>query len=64
VRHTEFWARMGRHLGQGYAQSWAQDQHLAALDDRTVRQALDQGVAPKQVWRAVCSALELPPSEH
>jgi hypothetical protein len=55
---------MGRHLGAGYAESWAQDQHLAALDDRTVRQALDQGVAPKQVWRAVCSALELPPSEH
>jgi hypothetical protein len=55
---------MGRHLGPGYAESWAKDQHLAELDGRTVDQALEQGVPPRQVWRAVCGALDLPASEH
>ncbi|MGB9374702.1 MAG: DUF3046 domain-containing protein [Jiangellales bacterium] len=64
VRHTEFWARMDEHLGRGYARSWAQDQHIADLDGRTVLQALDSGVPPKQVWRAVCTALELPARER
>jgi hypothetical protein len=54
---------MDRHLGAGYAQSWALDQHLAALDGATVVQALDDGVPPRQVWRAVWEALELPSSE-
>lgn len=64
VRHTEFWARMNTHLGPGYAQSWALDQHLAALDGRTARQALDAGVPPRQVWHAVWEALGLPASER
>lgn len=55
---------MDSHLGPGYAESWALDQHLAGLDGRTVRQALDEGVAPRQVWHAVWQALELPPSER
>lgn len=54
---------MGRHLGEGYAESWARDQHLAELDGRTVVQALDDGVPPKQVWRAVGAALQLPARE-
>lgn len=64
VRHTEFWARMGAHLGPTYAESWARDQRLAELDGRTVTQALDDGVPPRQVWRAVCEALRLPGSER
>jgi len=60
MRHTEFWARMDEHLGSRYARSWAQDQHIADLDGRTVMQALEAGVPPKQVWRAVCTALQLP----
>lgn len=55
---------MDEHLGRGYARSWAQDQHIADLDGRTVLQALDAGVPPKQVWRAVCAALQLPARER
>jgi hypothetical protein len=64
VRHTEFWARMQVHLGPAYAESWARDQHLAELDGRTVAQALDAGVPPKQVWAAVCEVLRLPARER
>jgi hypothetical protein len=55
---------MGSHLGPGYAESWAKDQHLAELAGRTVLEALDDGVPPRQVWRAVCGALDLPGREH
>jgi len=64
VRLTEFWRRMERHLGTAYADSWARDQVLAALSNRTVHQALDAGEDPKLVWRAVCDALRLPAGER
>ncbi|WP_028657046.1 MULTISPECIES: DUF3046 domain-containing protein [unclassified Nocardioides] len=64
MRHTEFWARMEQHLGAGYARVWATQHVMAALDGRTAQEALDAGVAPKQVWRAVWEALELPASER
>lgn len=64
MRHTEFWARMHAHLGEGYAESWAKDQHIAELDGRTVLQALDAGTPPRQVWHAVCTVLRLPARER
>jgi hypothetical protein len=64
MRHTEFWARMDRALGAGYARVWADTHVIGALDGRTVREALAAGVEPKQVWRAVWQVLELPPSER
>lgn len=64
MRHSELWERMEKHLGGGYAPVWADQQVLAELDGRTVTEALDAGVAPRSVWRAVCSSLDLPPSER
>ena len=64
VRLTELWARMERHLGAGYAASYAHDQVIAQLDGRTVDQALADGVDAKTVWRAVVVALELPATER
>ncbi len=55
---------MEQHLGSGYARVWSDQQVLATLDGRTVRQALDAGEPPKRVWRAVWAALELPASER
>lgn len=42
------------------ADTFARDQVLTSLGDRTVEQALAQGVAAKDVWRAVHSSLDLP----
>lgn len=64
MRYTEFWARMEHHLGPAYAATWASQQSLAELGHRTPIEALDSGVAAKDVWRAVHGALELPPSER
>lgn len=55
---------MDHHLGETYSRVWADQQVLAELDGRTASEALDSGVAPKIVWRAVWASLELPPSER
>lgn len=64
MRHTEFWARMDQALGAGYARSWADLYVIGELGGRTAAQALDDGVAPKQVWAAVWRALDLPATER
>lgn len=59
MRLTDFWNRMHRHFGEGYAESWAKDYVIAELGGRTVEQALAQGVAAKQVWQAVCQVTDV-----
>ena len=64
MRLTEFWGRMDRQLGSAYARTWAETQVIAALDGRTVVEALAAGESAKNVWRAVWTHLELPPSDR
>ncbi|MDQ6527131.1 DUF3046 domain-containing protein [Nocardioides sp. LHD-245] len=64
MRHTEFWARMDRHLGEAYARVWADTFVIGTLGHRTAIEALDAGVPPKEVWRAVWEVQELPASER
>lgn len=61
MRYSEFWSRMDDTLGVAFAETWARDQVIGPLGSRTVVEALDAGVAPKVVWRAVCQQLGLPP---
>jgi hypothetical protein len=60
MKHTEFWARLEEALGPAYARSWASMFVLSELGGRTVDEALAAGVPPKEVWRAVWAALQLP----
>jgi Protein of unknown function (DUF3046) len=64
MRLTEFWRRMRAEFGETYADSFARDYVIAELGGRTVEQALAQGEDAKTVWRAVCSAMKLPPSKR
>ncbi|MFC7359433.1 DUF3046 domain-containing protein [Nocardioides astragali] len=64
MRHTEFWARLDAALGRSYSRTWAELTVIRDLDGRTTQEALDAGVAPKQVWAAVRRQLELPESER
>ena len=47
-------------FGDTYAASVAKDYVLTDLGGRTVDQALAAGVEPKEIWRAVCQAFEIP----
>lgn len=64
MKHTEFWDRLDAALGPAYARSWASMFVLTDLGGRTVDEALAAGVPPKEVWRAVWSALDLPARER
>jgi hypothetical protein len=55
---------MDEQLGAAYARSWAADVVLAELGGRTVEQALADGEAAKDVWRAVVVHLGLPASRR
>ena len=64
LKETELWQRLEQQLGAGYYRVWAAEYSLAALQDRTVVQAVADGVPAKTVWRAVWAALELPTRER
>ena len=58
------WQRLESALGTGYYRVWATEFSLADLANRTVVQALADGVPSKVIWRAVWGALELPPRDR
>lgn len=60
MRLTTFWQRMRVHFGVAYADSFARDHVMSELGGRTVIQALDDGWEAKDVWRAVCTAMDVP----
>jgi predicted metalloprotease len=64
MRMTEFWRRMRAQFGETYADSFARDYVIAELGHRTVEEALRQGESAKDVWRALCIAMNLPASER
>lgn len=55
---------MERQFGAAYADSFARDQSIRGLGGRSVHEALEAGVDPKQVWRAVCEIVEVPARER
>jgi len=60
MRLTVFWQRMDEHFGSGYAENFARDHVMSELGGRTVNQALDAGWETKDVWRVVCSVMDVP----
>jgi hypothetical protein len=50
---TDFWQRLDETFGPAYAASIADDQTIARLGGRTIRQALSAGEDAAVVWRAV-----------
>lgn len=49
-------------FGEDYAHSWAADVVVADLGGRTVVEALAAGESARDVWRAVCRTVEVPPT--
>jgi hypothetical protein len=55
---------MADEFGSVRASSLATDHVFAELDGQTVNQALETGWDPRDVWRAVCGAFEVPPERR
>lgn len=55
---------MDDEFGRAYARSLASRLVMAAVGDRTVDEALEVGVPPREVWAAVCEATDVPESRR
>jgi hypothetical protein len=60
VRLTYFRELMDGEFGPARASSVSRDHVFAQLGGRTVDQALEFGIDPREVWCAVCDAYEVP----
>jgi hypothetical protein len=64
VRLTYFRELMETEFGVARAGSVSRDHVFAELGDRTVEQALEAGIEPREVWLAVCRAYDVPPARR
>lgn len=64
MRLTQFWGRMNAHFGEAYTDSFARDHVMSELGGRTVHQALSDGWEARDVWRAVCAAVDVPAAKR
>jgi hypothetical protein len=56
VRLTDFRERLEQTFGAAYARSISADHIFSRLGDRTIDQAIAQGVETATIWRAVVEA--------
>jgi hypothetical protein len=64
VRLSHFRDLMAEEFGAARAGSLATDHVFAALSGKTVDQALEAGLDPKDIWRAVCAEFSVPPERR
>lgn len=64
VRLTYFRELMEGEFGAVRAAAVSHDHVFAQLGGRTVEQALQHGVDPREVWMAVCDAYDVPPARR
>ncbi|GAA5130902.1 DUF3046 domain-containing protein [Pseudonocardia adelaidensis] len=64
VRLTYFRELMETEFGVARAAAVARDHVFAELGGRTVEQALEAGIEPREVWKAVCDAYDVPPARR
>ncbi|MGE2727888.1 DUF3046 domain-containing protein [Mycolicibacterium vaccae] len=60
MRLTEFHELVEGRFGAIRASSMLVDHVLTSLGGRTAAQAIEDGVEPRQVWRALCADFDVP----
>ena len=55
---------MDDEFGAGYSRVLSSSLVLAGVGSRTADQALSAGVAPRQVWLALCEVQDVPPERR
>lgn len=64
VRYSHFRELMEGEFGAVRAAAVSRDHVFAELGGRTVEEALEAGIEPREVWRAVCNAYDVPPARR
>jgi hypothetical protein len=60
VRLTEFHERIVLRFGTAYGSSVLVDHVLTGFNGRTAAQAIEDGVEPRDIWRALCADFDVP----
>jgi hypothetical protein len=60
LRLSRFVELVTDEFGPEFSQVLLRDQVLTSLEDRTPNQALERGIDPELVWRAICHDLQIP----
>ncbi len=64
MRLSEFQIAVDEEFGSGYGSVIVKDLVLPTLAGRTANEALADGVAPREVWLALCDATDVPESRR
>lgn len=62
MKLSEFRRAVAEEFGAAYGRVLTADTVLGALGDRTADEALDEGVAARDVWAELCRAMDVPES--
>nr|WP_130485191.1 DUF3046 domain-containing protein [Microcella putealis] len=60
MKLSEFRRAVADEFGEAYGRSLVRDLVLGDVGNRTAEQALDAGLAPRDVWFALCAATDVP----
>jgi hypothetical protein len=61
---TYFRELMDDEFGAARAAAMSRDHVFSDLGGRTVEEALEAGIDPREVWHAVCNAYDVPPARR
>ena len=60
MRLSEFWLAVSDEFGEGYGRVLTHDLVLGSLGGRTAGDAIKAGIAPREIWLALCEAMDVP----
>ena len=64
MRLSDFREAVDETFGEAYAPTLLRELALTHLDSLTPAQALDRGVAPRDVWHALCDQMDVPDEDR
>lgn len=60
MTRSEFLRAIADEFGEAYGRSLLRDLVLTPLGERTADEALGAGAPPREVWLALCAAMDVP----
>jgi hypothetical protein len=60
VRLSEFWRAVADEFGEVYGRALVRDLVLSELGDLSAERAIAAGVPVRDIWLALCAAMEVP----
>ncbi len=64
MRSSEFWDLVDAEFGRAHGRTLVRDHVLFRLGNRTAEQAMADGEPNREVWFALCDALDVPESRR